>query len=304
MAFTAKDVQMLRERTGVGMMDCKKALTAADGDMEKAIDFLREKGLAAAAKKSGRIASEGVVYAYNDEAAKIAVLVEVNSETDFVAKNDKFIAFVGDVAKTIVAANPADVDALLNCTIAGSDETVLASLQDKILTIGENIKIRRFVRTEGIAATYVHGGGRIGVLVEFYTTDEAAANASFKELGKDVAMQIAAINPLFLDKESVPAETVEKEKAILTEQAINEGKPAAIAEKMVLGRIAKYYKENCLIEQAFVKNGDVTVQQQVDSVAKEIGAIIVVKNFFRFERGEGIEKKADNFADEVASMIK
>ena len=304
MAFTAKDVQMLRERTGVGMMDCKKALTAADGDMEKAIDFLREKGLAAAAKKSGRIASEGVVYAYNDEAAKIAVLVEVNSETDFVAKNDKFIAFVEDVAKTIVAANPADVDALLNCTIAGSDETVLASLQDKILTIGENIKIRRFVRTEGIAATYVHGGGRIGVLVEFDTTDEAAANASFKELGKDVAMQIAAINPLFLNKESVPAETVEKEKAILTEQAINEGKPAAIAEKMVLGRIAKYYKENCLIEQAFVKNGDVTVQQQVDSVAKEIGATIVVKNFFRFERGEGIEKKADNFADEVASMIK
>ncbi len=304
MAFTAKDVQMLRERTGVGMMDCKKALTAADGDMEKAIDFLREKGLAAAAKKSGRIASEGVVYAYNDEAAKIAVLVEVNSETDFVAKNDKFIAFVEDVAKTIVAANPADVDALLNCTIAGSDETVLASLQDKILTIGENIKIRRFVRTEGIAATYVHGGGRIGVLVEFDTTDEAAANPSFKELGKDVAMQIAAINPLFLNKASVPAETVEKEKAILTEQAINEGKPAAIAEKMVLGRIAKYYKENCLVEQAFVKNGDVTVQQQVDSVAKEIGATIVVKNFFRFERGEGIEKKADNFADEVASMIK
>ncbi|MBR5773857.1 MAG: elongation factor Ts [Clostridia bacterium] len=304
MAFTAKDVQMLRERTGVGMMDCKKALTAADGDMEKAIDFLREKGLAAAAKKSGRIASEGVVFAYNDEAAKVAVLVEVNSETDFVAKNDKFIAFVEDVAKTIVASNPADVDALLNCTIAGGAETVLASLQDKILTIGENIKIRRFVRTEGIAATYVHGGGRIGVLVEFNTTDEAAANASFKELGKDVAMQIAAINPLFLNKESVPAETVEHEKAILTEQAINEGKPAAIAEKMVIGRIAKYYKENCLVEQAFVKNGDVTVQQQVDAVAKEIGATIVVKNFVRFERGEGIEKKADNFADEVASMIK
>ena len=304
MAFTAKDVQMLRERTGVGMMDCKKALTAADGDMDKAIDFLREKGLAAAAKKSGRSASEGVVYAYNDESAKVAVLVEVNSETDFVAKNDKFIAFVEDVAKTIVASNPADVDALLNCTIAGSNETVLASLQDKILTIGENIKIRRFVRTEGIAATYVHGGGRIGVLVEFDTTDEAAANASFKELGKDVAMQIAAINPLFLNKDSVPAETVEHEKAILTEQAINEGKPAAIAEKMVIGRIAKYYKENCLVEQAFVKNGDVTVQQHVDAVAKEIGAAITVKNFFRFERGEGIEKKADNFADEVASMIK
>ena len=304
MAFTAKDVQTLRERTGVGMMDCKKALTAADGDMEKAIDFLREKGLAAAAKKSGRIASEGVVFAYNDEAAKVAVLVEVNSETDFVAKNDKFIAFVEDVAKTIVASNPADVDALLNCTIAGGAETVLASLQDKILTIGENIKIRRFVRTEGIAATYVHGGGRIGVLVEFDTTDEAAATAAFKELGKDVAMQIAAINPLFLNKESVPAETVEHEKAILTEQAINEGKPAAIAEKMVIGRIAKYYKENCLVEQAFVKNGDVTVQQQVDAVAKEIGATIVVKNFVRFERGEGIEKKADNFADEVASMIK
>lgn len=304
MAFTAKDVQMLRERTGVGMMDCKKALTAADGDMDKAIDFLREKGLAAAAKKSGRIASEGVVYAYNDESAKVAVLVEVNSETDFVAKNDKFIAFVEDVAKTIVASNPADVDALLNCTIAGSNETVLASLQDKILTIGENIKIRRFVRTEGIAATYVHGGGRIGVLVEFDTTDEAAATAAFKELGKDVAMQIAAINPLFLNKASVPAETVEHEKAILTEQAINEGKPAAIAEKMVNGRIAKYYKENCLVEQEFVKNGDVTVQQHIDAVAKEIGSAITATGFFRFERGEGIEKKADNFADEVASMIK
>ncbi|MBR5273309.1 MAG: elongation factor Ts [Clostridia bacterium] len=304
MAFTAKDVQLLRERTGVGMMDCKKALAASDGDMEKAIDFLREKGLAAAAKKSGRIASEGVVYAYNDEAAKTAVLVEVNSETDFVAKNDKFIAFVEDVAKTIVAANPADVDALLNCTIVGSDETVLASLQDKILTIGENIKIRRFIRVEGIAATYVHGGGRIGVLVEFDTDDATAANASFKELGKDVAMQIAAINPLFLNKESVPAETLEKEKAILTEQVLNEGKPAAIADKIVMGKIAKYYKENCLVEQAFVKNGDVTVGQHVAATAKEIGTAITVKGFFRFERGEGLEKKADNFADEVASMIK
>ena len=304
MAFTAKDVQALRERTGVGMMDCKKALAASDGDMDKAIDFLREKGLAAAAKKSGRIASEGIVYAYCDENSKVATLVEVNSETDFVAKNDKFVSFVDSVAKTIVKANPADVDALLEVKIADADETVRESLQEKVLTIGENIKIRRFVRVEGTVATYIHGCGRIGVLVKFDVDDATAQRDAFKELGKDVAMQIAAVNPLFLDKDSVPPETLEHEKKILTEQVINEGKPAQIAEKIVMGKISKYYKENCLVDQVFVKNSDESVAQHIASVAKELGADIKVTGFFRFERGEGLEKKSDDFASEVASMIK
>ena len=282
MAFTAKDVQTLRERTGCGMMDCKKALTETDGDMEKAIEVLREKGLAAAAKKAGRIAAEGVVYAYVDEAKKIGVVIEVNSETDFVAKNDSFIAFVDTCAKTIAEQNPATVEALLDCKAAGSNETVADMLREKILTIGENMKIRRFARYEGEVVTYIHGGGRIGV----------------------IAMQVAASAPTYLDKASVPSETIEKEKEILTVQAINEGKPANIAEKMVMGRISKYYKEVCLLEQPFIKDGDLSVTQYTEKVAKELGGSIKVTGFVRYEKGEGLEKKEDNFADEVASMIK
>lgn len=304
MNFTAKDVQTLRERTGVGMMDCKKALTASEGDMDKAIDFLREKGLAAAAKKSGRIAAEGIVYTYYDDEAKCGVMVEVNSETDFVAKNEEFQNFVKSIAKTIAIENPADLDALAAAKIYGGDRTVAETLQDKILTIGENQKIRRFVRIEGTVATYVHGMGRIGVMVQFETTPEVAANEAFAEYGKDVAMQIAAINPLFLNKESVPAETLEHEKKILTEQVIAEGKPAAIADKIVAGKINKYYKENCLVEQIFVKNNDLTVSGYTAEKAKELGGAIEIKAFYRYERGEGLEKKSDNFADEVASMIK
>ncbi|MEQ2399447.1 translation elongation factor Ts [Merdimmobilis hominis] len=302
MAFTAKDVQTLRERTGCGMMDCKKALTETDGDMEKAIEVLREKGLAAAAKKAGRIAAEGVVYAYVDEAKKIGVVIEVNSETDFVAKNDSFIAFVDTCAKTIAEQNPATVEALLDCKAAGSNETVADMLREKILTIGENMKIRRFARYEGEVVTYIHGGGRIGVMVGFET--DLADKAEFKDYAKDIAMQVAASAPTYLDKASVPSETIEKEKEILTVQAINEGKPANIAEKMVMGRISKYYKEVCLLEQPFIKDGDLSVTQYTEKVAKELGGSIKVTGFVRYEKGEGLEKKEDNFADEVASMIK
>lgn len=304
MNFTAKDVQSLREKTGVGMMDCKKALAAADGDMDKAIDFLREKGLAAAAKKSGRIAAEGIVYTYYDEEAKCGVMVEVNSETDFVAKNDEFQTFVKNVAKTIAMQNPADLDALSAMQIYGGDRTVEETLQDKILAIGENQKIRRFIRVEGTVATYIHGMGRIGVMVQFETSPEVAAAPGFAEYGKDIAMQIAAINPLYLNRESVPAETLEHEKKILTEQVLAEGKPAAIADKIVAGKINKYYKENCLVDQVFVKNNDLTVSAYTAEKAKELGGTIAIKAFYRYERGEGLEKKSDNFADEVASMIK
>lgn len=302
MAFTAKDVQTLRERTGCGMMDCKKALTETDGDMEKAIEVLREKGLAAAAKKAGRVAAEGIVYAYVDEAKKVGVVIEVNSETDFVAKNDSFIAFVDTCAKTVAEQNPATVEALLECKAAGSDETIADMLREKILTIGENMKIRRFARYEGEVVTYIHGGGRIGVMVGFDT--DLSGKAEFKEYAKDIAMQVAASAPTYLDKTAVPSETIEKEKEILTIQAINEGKPANIAEKMVMGRIGKYYKEVCLLEQPFIKDGDLSVTQYTEKVAKELGGSIKVTGFVRYEKGEGLEKKEDNFADEVASMIK
>lgn len=303
MNFTAKDVQSLREKTGCGMMDCKKALVASDGDMDKAVEFLREKGLAAVAKKSSRIAAEGAVVAYTDEAAKVSVVVEVNAETDFVAKNETFKQFAVDVAKTVAEKNPADVDALLETEMADGVK-VADALKDKIYTIGENIKIRRFERYEGVVATYIHGGGRIGVMVKFDTTDDVAAADAFKEAGKDVAMQIAAINPLYLDKESVPADVIENEKRILTKQVMEEGKPENIAEKIVMGKIGKFYKENCLMEQQFVKDGDYTVAKYVDKIAKDLGGSIKVLSFVRFEKGEGLEKKSDNFADEVASMVK
>ena len=306
MAFTAKDVQALREKTGVGMMDCKKALVEADGDMDKAIDFLREKGLAAATKKAGRIAAEGVVLAYNDEEKNVGVVVEVNSETDFVAKNAEFQSFVLDIAKTIVENNPADVEALAEMKLFGSDRTVTENLQDKILAIGENMKIRRFERVEGVTATYVHGGGSVGVLVSFDT--DAAANDEFKAMGKDVAMQVAAMNPTFLDEASVPAETVEKEKGILVAQMKEDpkmaNKPEAVLEKIVVGKMGKYYSEVCLLNQQYVKDGDLTVAKYVESVAKKIGADIKVTGFIRFAKGEGLQKREDNFADEVASMMK
>lgn len=308
MAFTAADVKALREKTGVGMMDCKKALTEADGDMDKAIDVLREKGLAASAKKAGRIAAEGIVLAYTEAEKKISVLVEVNSETDFVAKNEKFVNYVTAVAKTIAEENPADVDALLACPLAGDTRSVQENLQDMVLSIGENMKIRRFERVEGITTSYIHGGGSVGVLVLFNTDDATAATDAFQVMGKDVAMQIAAMNPSYLDEASVPADVLEHEKAIMKAQLAEDpkmaNKPDQVLAKIVDGKIGKYYKENCLLDQAFVKDGDMNVAKYVASVAKELGADIQVTGFIRYAKGEGIEKRADDFAAEVASMMK
>ena len=303
MAFTAKDVKDLRERTGCGMMDCKKALTETDGDFDKAIEYLREKGLAAATKKAGRIAADGMVFSTVDRENKIGVVVEVNSETDFVAKNEMFREFVADVAAVVAKENPATVEELLTKAMPNGD-TVEAALQEKILVIGENLKIRRFVRYEGPCVAYIHAGGTHGVLVNFEVSDEVFANPAFEAYGKDIAMQIAAANPSYLNKEEVPAEVLEKEKEILTQQAINEGKPAAIAEKMVAGRIAKYYKENCLVEQAFVKDDKQSITAYTNATAKELGGDIKIVAFTRFEKGEGIEKKVDDFAAEVAAMAK
>ena len=308
MAFTAADVKALREKTGVGMMDCKKALTEADGDMERAIDVLREKGLAASAKKAGRIAAEGIVLAYTDEAKKVSVLVEVNSETDFVAKNEKFVNYVTAVAKTIADTNPADVDELLAKPLAGDTRTVQENLQDMVLSIGENMKIRRFERVEGITTSYIHGGGSVGVLVMFDTDDKTAATDAFKVMGKDVAMQIAAMSPAYLDEASVPADVLAHEKEITKAQLAEDprmaGKPEQVLAKIVDGKIGKYFKENCLLDQAFVKDGDMNVAKYVASVAKELGADIKVTGFIRYAKGEGLEKREDDFAAEVASMMK
>ena len=303
-AITAKSVSELREKTGCGMMDCKKALVATDGDMEKAVEFLREKGLATAAKKAGRIASEGIVTVKICDECGAGVVLEVNAETDFVAKNAEFCAFVDSVAAVILKKAPADVEELLTLEIEDG-KTVDAALKEKIATIGENMNIRRFTRYEGNLIGYVHGGGRIGVMVKFNLGNDAVAKSdAFVEYGRNVAMQIAAINPAYLDRASVPAEVIEKEKEILTAQAINEGKPAAIAEKMVAGRINKYYKENCLVEQEYVKNPDQTITTYTQEVAKNLDTTIEIASYVRLEKGEGLEKKEDNFADEVASMVK
>lgn len=304
MAFTAQDVKNLREQTGCGMMDCKKALTESGGDFDKAVEYLREKGLAAAQKKAGRIAAEGMVYATVCD--KVGVVVEVNAETDFVAKNDMFQTFVKDVANVVAEQNPADVEALLACKMG--EDTVEAALKEKILVIGENIKIRRFERYEGVCAAYIHAGGTHAVLVGFDTSDEIAAKPEFETYGKDIAMQIAAANPGYLCEADVPAEVIEKEKEILLAQIANDpknaNKPDAIKEKMVLGRIGKFYKENCLVDQEFVKDNDLTVAKYTDKVAKELGGEIKITKFARYEKGEGLEKKSDDFAAEVASMMK
>lgn len=305
MAFTAADVKALREKTGVGMMECKKALTETDGDMDKAIDVLRERGLAASQKKASRIAAEGVVTVYTEGDTTVAL--EVNAESDFVAKNDVFNAFVLDVAKTVAATSPADVDALLAGKLIGTDRTVQENLQDKILQIGENIKIRRFEIVKGITASYIHGGGSVAVIVTFDADAGIAAKDEFKVMGKDVAMQVAAMNPAYLDKEAVPAEIIEHEKGILLAQ-MNEdpkmaSKPEQVKEKIISGKISKYYDENCLVCQAFVKDGDITVQQYIDNTAKALGGAIKATGYIRYAKGEGLEKKSENFADEVASMM-
>ena len=283
-------------------MDCKKALTQADGDMDKAIDFLREQGLAKQAKKASRIAAEGVAYATTTDDNSVGVVIEVNAETDFVAKNDSFMEFVKACANTVIKENPADVEALLALKADGSDQTVAEMLQEKVLTIGENIQIRRFERMEGACVAYVHAGGKIGVLVNFDT--DLAAKPEFVAYGKDVAMQIAALNTSYLNRDEVPTEVLEHEKEVMRQQVINEGKPAAIADKIVMGKINKYYKENCLVDQEFVKDSKLTVGQYTKNTAKELGGSIEIKKFVRFEKGEGIEKRQDDFAAEVASMVK
>ena len=306
MAISAKDVMELRKQTDCGMMECKKALTEADGNFEKAIEILRERGLATAAKKAGRIAAEGMVYADYCPECKVGVVIEVNAETDFVAKNDKFVAFVKEATKVIMEQNPADVEALMNCKMG--DETVDQALKELILVIKENIKVRRFVRYEGVCSAYVHGGGTHGILVNFETTNGIEAKDEFAAYGKDIAMQVAAANPGYVDEASVPAEVVAKEKEIMLVQMAGDpktaNKPEAVKQKMIEGKIKKFFKENCLVDQEFVKDGDLTVAQYTAKVAKDLGGDIKIVKFARFQKGEGLEKRADDFAAEVASMVK
>ena len=304
MAFTAKDVQALREMTGVGMMDCKKALTASDGDMDKAVEFLREKGLAASQKKAGRIAAEGMAYAAVIDG--MGVVVEVNAETDFVAKNEKFVDFVKGVAATVAANKPADLEALMACKYNGTEMTVTEQQQEMVLVIGENIKVRRFhFYTEGVSVPYIHAGGKIGVLVNLETNLTAE---QVETVGKDVAMQIAALNPRFWDKSQVDQATLDEEKKIMMVQMANDpkmaSKPEQVREKIVMGKLNKFYEENCLLQQAFVKDGSVTVEQYMAQSAKALGGTITFKDAIRFEKGEGIEKKQENFAEEIAKLTK
>ncbi len=288
--ITAALVKELREMTGAGMMDCKKALTECDGDMDKAVDFLREKGLSQAAKKAGRIAAEGIVGSYISDDAKVGAIVEVNCETDFVAKTDEFKDLVNTIAAHIAVVNPADVEALSASELDG--QTVAALITEKIAKIGENISLRRFVRfeSEGTVASYIHAGGKIVTLVEM-----KGGNAN---LAKDIAMQVAAANPSYLDRTQVPQTELEHEKMVLTEQARNEGKPEKIIEKMVEGRIEKFYKEVCLVDQAFIKGDD----EVVSNLLKKENAEVI--RFVRYEMGEGLEKKQEDFAAEVAAQMK
>ena len=290
---TASLVKELREKTGAGMMDCKKVLTETDGDMEKAIELLRERGIAKAAKKSGRVAAEGLVEAYISEDGKVGAIVEVNSETDFVAKNEEFKTFVMNVAKQVVEKNPKDVEDLLNQEATfEAGKTVNEALVEKIATIGENLSIRRFARFEskGLLESYIHGDGKIAVLINMAKGD--------KEVAKDLCMQIAAARPEYLNEQSVPAERVEKEKEILKVQTMNEGKPEQIAEEIVQGRIRKFFEEICLVDQVFVKDSNMKVSE----LLKQKDAEVV--EFARFEKGEGIEKKEENFAEEVMNQLK
>ncbi|MGN0527187.1 MAG: translation elongation factor Ts [Acutalibacteraceae bacterium] len=365
MAFTAQDVKNLREKTGVGMMECKKALTEADGDMDKAFEYLRERGLAAATKKASRVAAEGAIIAYTDEATKTTVLLEINSETDFVGKNDKFQAFGNDVAKTVAENKPASVEELLALKLCGSDRTVEENLHDMVLSIGENLKIRRFEIVEGDVVTYIHGGGAVGVAVQFETN--LSDKAEFVAMGKNIAMQIAAMSPEYLSKDCISADELEKMKNITIESSLNKpdslpkpiqaklfdkacseklfsdediaayeenkknpylfnflskeavatlaelavnGKAEFINDKIfagaVEGRIKKQLKEICLLEQSFVRSDlfDGTVAGYIAQVAKANGADIKVTKFIRLEKGEGLEKRVDDFASEVASMMK
>ncbi|MEW8957125.1 translation elongation factor Ts [Clostridium sp.] len=302
--ISAKAVKELRERTGAGMMDCKKVLTETNGDMDKAVELLREKGLAAAAKKAGRIAAEGVIATYVSEDKKTAGIVEVNCETDFVAINEDFINFANNLAKMASLTSNTEVEALVEEKyIADETKTVKEFLTELIAKIGENMNVRRFVKfnvENGTIASYIHGGGRIGVLTKVECEKESPITEG---VAKDLAMQVAAANPLYLDETSVDQEAIEKEKEIFRVQALNEGKPENIVDKMVVGRVKKYLKEICLVDQVWVKNGDYTITKLLQEKSKEVGAEMKVTSFVRFERGEGIEKKEENFAEEVAKQM-
>jgi elongation factor Ts len=306
--ITAAGVKELRERTGAGMMDCKKALGATGGDLEKAIEYLREKGLAAVAKKAGRIAAEGLVTAYISDDKKIGVLAEVNCETDFAAKNPDFQRFANEVAALVAAQAPADTEAVANLAMDGG-KTVAETMAGLIATVGENMTMRRFIRFEltgnGIVDYYIHLGGKIGVLIECATAkSETAANPEFASLVRDLAMQVAAAKPEYVNRADVPATVLEHEKAIYRAQAVNEGKPEAIAEKIMVGRLGKYYKEVCLLEQPFIKDNELTITKLLAKNNAKLGEDIKIIRFARFEKGEGIEKKKDDFASEVMSQIK
>ena len=302
MAITAQMVKELREKTGAGMMDCKKALQEADGCMDRAVDILREKGLSKAAKKADRIAAEGLVAIELNADNTVASMVEVNSETDFVAKNEDFKTFVKDAAEMALATTKEDVEGLLADT---HKEGIALSevLNNRVATIGEKLELRRFAKitTNGQVAGYIHGGGKIGVLVELETE---ARDAEIIAMGRDIAMQVAAMNPKYVSKDDVDQEYIAHETEILTQQALNEGKPANIVEKMIKGRLEKQLKEVCLVEQTFVKNPDLTIKQLIADVAKKVGSEIKVARVVRFEVGEGIEKKEENFAEEVAKQLK
>ena len=302
MAFTAADVKKLREMTNVGMMDCKKALTENDGDMEKAVEWLREKGLAKAAKKAGRIAAEGIAYATVENG--VGAVVEVNIETDFAAKTENFVNFVKDIAAAVIESAPADMDALMACKYPNSDLTVAEMIPEKVMVIGENMQVRRFHRYgENTSVSYVHAGGKIGVLVNLAV--EGGIDAT--QIGKDMAMQIAALNPRFWDKSDVSEEVLAEEKKILVAQMDNDekmaGKPQAVKEKIAAGKMNKFFEENCLLQQAFVKDGSMSVEQYANSAAKALGGAVKFVKAIRYEKGEGIEKKQENFAEEVAAQM-
>ncbi|WP_310603522.1 translation elongation factor Ts [Anaerosporobacter sp.] len=306
MDITASMVKELREMTGAGMMDCKKALAATEGDMDKAVEFLREKGLAAAEKKAGRIAAEGLVATNVSADGKVASIVEVNSETDFVAKNEKFQTYVAEVAAQAAMTSTTDIEAFLaEAWAADTTKTVKEALASQIAVIGENMNIRRFEKItaeNGFVESYIHAGGRVGVLVE---VESNVVNDKTKAIAKDVAMQVAAISAKYLSSEDVPAEYKEHEKDILKAQAMNENpdKPENIIEKMIIGRLKKPFIDVCLLEQAFITDEDVTVKKYVETAAKEAGAEMTIKKFVRFETGEGIEKKSEDFAAEVAAQM-
>ena len=307
-AITAKMVSDLRTKTGCGMMECKKALSETNGDFDEAVKVLREKGLAVAAKKASRIAAEGVVDILVSDDKKSAAMIEVNAETDFVAKNAVFLEFVQGILKTILATRPANVEELLTKQYLDTDMTVEAKLKDMIFTIGENMNIRRFVIVDGVVSTYIHGKGTTGVIVKFNADDALVDNADFVEFSKNIALQVAGMPVPYLNREAVPAEVVEEEKGIILAQLKNDpknaSKPEQILEKMITGKIGKFFEKNCLVEQSYVKDDKMTVGQYVDATAKALGTKISIVEFVMFERGEGLQKREDNFADEIEKMVK